>query len=428
MSTGRLYVVIGFVLLFPAHLSAQWLGSVSLESGYDDNAFSNASATPSALGSVSLQLGYFSPDDIWAANYSGGLYNYIAFPDRQFSSHTAGFSFRLPYGEAETNQFSALISGTTRLDRETFKPYDYSQVMGRIEINHTISALVRSKAGYYARYRSYPNFNALSYLEHSAWLSESSFLPTRTSISAQVEFGHKNYLSKSISGIQPEPLGTGTIAEGMIVDGGGGGNGSGRSGGNGDQGGGNGLRPGLSEAGLSSGADPNTMYLLFEEPSTSQIRAWVNVGQSLADGTGLSVRYLQRWNLTDRGRAFVGGAVDFIGEEELFDDPYSYESQELLLRLTQLLPWSAEVQIAGFYYRKNYGYPGTLDYDTGADDPRTDDRYGGWLSISKALPGNLLMFSGLRLNLQYTYTRNMSNTMYYDYRSNYVGLGISTDF
>ena len=166
----------------------------------------------------------------------------------------------------------------------------------------------------------------------------------------------------------------------------------------------------------------------INEPSTSQIRAWINVGQSIADGTGVSVKYLQRWNPGNRGAAMTGGSVDFIGEEELFDDPYSYESSEITIRLTQLLPWSMQAQIAGYYYNKNYPYPYTLDYSTAGTENRKDIRRGAWLTLNKAFPGDWFMFKGVRLTMTYVYTLNSSNNIFDDYNSNYLSLRFSTDF
>jgi len=53
---------------------------------------------------------------------------------------------------------------------------------------------------------------------------------------------------------------------------------------------------------------------------------------------------------------------------------------------------------------------------------------GGWLTVSKSIGGEWLLFDGLELTLGYVYLRNQSNTSVYDYHSNSLSLGISTDF
>ena len=187
-------------------------------------------------------------------------------------------------------------------------------------------------------------------------------------------------------------------------------------------------RMGIPGSGFRNGMDPSVEYLVYDEPSTRQLSAWVNVGQSLTDNIGLRLRFLQRWNLNDRGRAFVGGAVDFIGEEELFDDPYSYESSELSITLTYLLPWSMTLRTGGYYFFKDYNYPATLDYADPFATLRNDERTGGWFRIGKRIGGAWLLFNGLDVSIGYSYLRNQSNTGYYDYSSNSLTLGIGTDF
>ena len=262
------------------------------------------------------------------------------------------------------------------------------------------------------------------------------FFETRTSIRVQAEYGYKNYIQTAFSNTLAASTGTGNLVpehnSGLTLDGG-----DGKGGGNGGNGGGNGSgsgngdgsgRLGLNTNGQRGGMESSVEYLMFEEPSTSQLRAWINIGQSLSATTGLSVRFLQRWNLDDRGRAFVGGAVDFIGEEELFDDPYSYESSEGSLTLTQMLDWGVKLKGGAFYLAKRYDYPATLDYSDPDAASRQDDRFGGWLRVEKRFAGNWLMFSSLRVSLGYVYMQNASNTSYYDFTSNAVSIGMSTDF
>jgi len=87
-----------------------------------------------------------------------------------------------------------------------------------------------------------------------------------------------------------------------------------------------------------------------------------------------------------------------------------------------------KMQAGGYYLHKIYGYPSTLDYRVSDAAVRTDDRMGGWLTVSKSIGGEWLLFDGLELTLGYVYLRNQSNTSVYDYHSNSLSLGISTDF
>jgi hypothetical protein len=204
----------------------------------------------------------------------------------------------------------------------------------------------------------------------------------------------------------------------------GGGNGNGRDPGNMNGGGWGQRRIGMGGATMN----PDLTYLVYEEASTRQLRLWTNIGQSLGESTGLRLRYQQRINLNSRGRAFVGGAVERIGEEELFDDPYSYESSEATLTITKLLPWNMRAQASVFSFVKSYSYAAFIDEEGNGGGARADHRYGGWIQLQKPIVGEWLIFRGLDLSLHYMYLRNESNSPWYDYFSNTVGLGLSTDF
>ncbi len=441
--TQRILFLATTDLLFTATAQAQWFGSLSLDNGYDDNMFRNYNASGSASTDVSLMFGYFPDEQNWAVNYSGSLSAFSEYPERFYSVNSLGASYVLSLDKAERNTLTFLASGTARIDREDYMLYDYSQAMASVSLKQYLGGSLPLMASYRARYRQYPNFGELSYLEHFATLGSMIFFETRTSIRAQVELGYKNYTSNFLMNDEPAG-GSGFVADqtGLTLDGGGDGNGGGNGntgGGNGSSGGGNGNTEtgngngsgrmnlggnGNGQAGMESSVD----YLIYEEPSTSQLSAWINVGQSLGEQTGLSVRLRQRWNLTARGRAFVGGAIDFIGEEELFDDPYSYESTELSLMLTQMLPWSMTLKAGALYFLKNYEYPAIFDSPDTDTPMREDTRSGGWISLSRAFGGDWLLFSGLRISFNYTYLSNESNTEYYNYNSHAVGLGLSTEF
>lgn len=425
----RTVVLSAMLLLSAVSLEAQWLGTFSIESGYDDNMFRNYSAAEAALTDFTLMYGYFPEDRNWALNYSAGLTSFAQYSERLYSTHSLGASWAIPYGEDEANSLTILGSASLRLDGAEYELYDYSQFSATASMKHLMLDELPLLASYRVRYRSYPNFGELSYLEHFASLGSSVYFESSTSVRIQADFGFKNYLSSA--SYSPAPATAGFTSTGsMTVDGGGNGNGggSGSGGGNGSgSGSGNGAGR-MAMGGRGSGMEGSVQYLMYEEPSTSQLSAWINVGQGITETTGLSLRLLQRWNLTDRGRAFIGGAIDFIGEEELFDDPYSYESSEATLTLTQLLGWGMKMKMGGYYLLKTYGYPASLDYSDPAAPSRQDDRMGGWLTLEKSLAGSWLLFDGLDLTVSYIYLRNQSNTSYYDYSSNSISLGISTDF
>jgi hypothetical protein len=435
LNRGLLMMIFLLAPLFSS--TAQWSGSFSLGSGYDDNAFSNVNASESSFGFANLDFGFYPETENIGISYTGMFASYGNFPDRRYSTHSIFASFIQPYGNNDRNKLSIAGSFGLRSDAPDYQYYDYNQTMAYITARHYLGDILNANTGYSIRFRKYQNFDDMSYTEHTFWLGANHSFSWGTSITVLASVGMKNY--SPFNTVTEDPQATATSANpGLNIEGGGGGGGgnggsgggnggSGGSGGEGSGGNGNGNGGRMNEMGtMGSGISEHAQFVTYDDATTSQLRTKLTLGQSITETTGLSISYLRRWNLDDRSRAVVGGTVDFIGEEELFDDPYSYASDELSLRLTKVLPASMKLQFAGFMSFKRYSYP--ADFTGLSDITRNDKRYGGYATISKTIGGSWLLFSGLELSLGYTYTRNESNTLWYDYSSNDIVFGIGTDF
>jgi len=401
-----------------SNASGQWLGTFAFESGYSDNMFNSASRAEGLSTDYTLMYGFFPDDAHWAVNYSGAITTFNRYPDRLFSTHVLASSVVFPYGEYDANNISILASGSFRVDKAEYDLYDYQQALLSAALKQYMLPSLLGQLSYQARVRQYPHFDDLGYLEHLVQISGVSFFDTRTSIRLHAEFGFKKYLSTSVSVLPQVHGGISGTNSSLSAENGGNGHGYGQQGNS---------NPRRGSTG-AMGSGRSMEYLLYDEANTSQARLMLNIGQGLNDDIGIALRALRRWNLSDRGRAFVGGAVEFFGEEELFDDPYGYESSELSLTVTYLLPWSMRMQVSGAASLKNYGYPATLDYDTPGVDERSDMRSGAWMNLSKRVAGKWLLFTGLDLTLRYSWIRNQSNSAWFDYSANALSFGLSTDF
>ena len=74
--------------------------------------------------------------------------------------------------------------------------------------------------------------------------------------------------------------------------------------------------------------------------------------QSIIEKMGIYIQYRQQINLSDQITSFTGST--FYQDEELFDDPFSFESQDLSAQLTWMMPWSMRMQIGGSLIDKNF--------------------------------------------------------------------------
>ena len=90
--TYRMLVLAGAMLLFSTSAQAQWLGTLSIDNGYDDNMFRNYSASASASTDISLMYGFFPKDENWAVNYTGSLTTFSEYSERMYSLLTLAAS------------------------------------------------------------------------------------------------------------------------------------------------------------------------------------------------------------------------------------------------------------------------------------------------------------------------------------------------
>ncbi|MCD4692526.1 MAG: hypothetical protein K8R79_06415, partial [Calditrichales bacterium] len=139
--------------------------------------------------------------------------------------------------------------------------------------------------------------------------------------------------------------------------------------------------------------------------------------------------YRRQISLTDE-TDFVN-ADGYYHDEELFDDPFSYESESYSSQLTWMLPWSMKLQAGGAFVSKNYISEQAF---TSADDTlglggiRLDDRGSYFVNFSKTFYLNKNWLKSLHFNLNYSYIRNESSSYWYDYKNTVLGGGIQWNF
>ncbi|HEX9654191.1 MAG TPA: hypothetical protein VGA99_10810, partial [bacterium] len=163
------------------------------------------------------------------------------------------------------------------------------------------------------------------------------------------------------------------------------------------------------------------------KPSVSQWIGQMRMAQSLTNTTGLSTDVILRRNLENDVRYLAGQVSGYTSEDELFDDPYGYESEELGATLTQLLPWKFTFKAGTEYKWKDYVNRPALDLNGDAlssGELRSDRQIWTWLSLGKTFEFR----SGRTVSLFGEFYRidNQSNDSYYDYQGNFVSFAIET--
>ncbi len=392
-------LILFLLTLLPHFAWGQFRTSVSLFSSYDDNPFRNSFQRPDYITTGVLSFEYIPDESSFRFFATGNLSLFRDYSERRYFSNSFGVSYTKPFGEDEENALYVGTSYFMRFNRAAYDYYDFSQLIGYVNLKYYLdySEGVMSRAGYRLRYRGYRNLEEFSYLEHYGFVQLSKFFESKTTVLAELDLGNKNYVST------PASMFTAT---------------------------GNMHAAGMMGGRMDGRMNQNTRYVSYSRPSTTQLIGILRVAQSLSQTTGVSVQYLRRWDVSERTRFLSSGAVDFQGDEELWDDPYGYQGNEYNVTLTQNLPWGMTSRISTDYLVKDYARRtfAATDTNTPTGPLRSDTRLVVGIDLRKSFGEAWGFFDGFTISLSYFYQRNKSNDPYYDFRNNSFNVGLATQF
>lgn len=380
-------------------LNAQWTKSVSVSTGYDDNAFRNYQGLSDYATQVSAYLAKDFDGESWQSRlfYRGSFNLFAEYDERNYHYHQLGAAWSRIISE-QGNAFNLGVNGSLRANGQVYNYYNFQEASGYSNVKIRMGSASSANFGYRIRRRWYNNLSELDYLEHYLFARFGYSFQTRTTLTVETKYGRKSY-REQVTGEKTWQLGMGGYGH--------------HQGGMGQWGGWN--------------QEENSSQSV--KPSVSQWIGQIRVAQSLTNTTGLSTDLILRRNPGNGVRYLAGQVSGYTSEDELFDDPYGYESEELGVTLTQLLPWKVTLKAGGEYKWKDYVNRPALDLNgetLSTDELRTDRQIWTWLSLGKTFQFR----SGRTMSLFGEFYRidNQSNDFYYDYRGNYVSLGIETTF
>jgi hypothetical protein len=233
-----------------------------------------------------------------------------------------------------------------------------------------LSDNIINKFGYSFRSMSFDELGDFSYSEHALSGSFSVALPTSTTLIFQGDLGSKFYT-------------TANPAEGS-----------------------GGMRKGTSSI----------------MPSVTQLTGLVRVGQSIVEGTGLSLTTRYQWNIQKQTR-YLSSSYGFISNDELLDDHYGYEGLQTSLMLTQILDESMLLRITGGVQNRTYSSLAAYDLDGNqVAYRRVDERS----YVSLFFQRNFDV--GFTLKAAYDLIWNASNDAFYEYHNNALTLEFTLPF
>ncbi|HGY56089.1 MAG TPA: hypothetical protein ENK44_10320 [Caldithrix abyssi] len=385
------YFRIFALLLFSWHfVQAQFTSSLDVSTWYDDNVYRSPEPEQDILQDISIGLNYTPDKSAMNYFYNGSFLLYRNANTRNFSLHSFGLSYNKSFGNEDQNDFYFGGNWTMRLNGDDYNYYDYNQLYLYANFRFDLDwAFLR--AGYNYRYRGYTNIPDLTNYRHYLFVQANKSFETRTTIILETDLGYKSFAGQeTISGSS------------------GGGHGRGR---------------------MSDYYSEYSATEYNEIPSLSQVVLLARVSQSVTDKVGIYVQY--RTQLSPTKQTSFVNAGDYFQDEELFDDPFSYEAQSYSSQLTWVLPWSARLQIGGVMENKQYisEQAFTSAEDTvGLGGNRVDDRQSYFINLSKTLRIDKKWMESLHFYLNYNYIWNRSNSYWYDYKNAVIGAGVNWSF
>lgn len=408
----RNWVFISILLgeLASVSVFAQWTRSISVNTSYDNNAFRNYAA----LSDVVTQLSGYLAKDIMKENWQSRLYYrgsfnlFAEYDARNYHFHHIGGAFSRVFSK-RGNTLNLGLNGRLRSNGKIYNYYDFTEASayGNIKLNIGVPSI--ANFGYRLRGRWYSNLAELNYAEHYFFARYTHFFQSRTTLILEGNYGRKIYRDQ-ITGeaISPESE-------------------PGDMNGYGHHRGGMGHMGGYGNIGSSE--DSGNISSNNVQPRVGQWLGQVRLAQSMSNSTGLSADFVLRRNPGGEIRYLAGQVSGYISEDELFDDRYGYESEEISATLTQLLPWKFTFK-AGIESRwKDYVNRPALDLSGDAlpgEKHRKDRQVLAWFGVNKSF----IMLGGKSVNLggEFYWFDNRSSDLYYNYQVSLISFGVGMSF
>ena len=387
MKIFKYILSIGFFLASGSQIQAQFTKNLEISSYYDDNLFRSPTPSTDLLTSIEMSLNYRPESSNLNFYYNGSFLLYQDTYDRNFSLHGFGLFFNHSFGDDDRHTLYLGSDGNLRLNNEDYNYYDYTQIYIYSNIRFDLDILFM-KAGYNFRYRNYSNLSDLSNSRHYVFLQANKSFASRTTVIFEADFGYKSFAGENTYL---------TSSEG----------GSGRG----------------------NMVEQSQTTTTEEIPSLKQAIVLTRLAQSLHDKLGVFIQYRRQISLSDQINYI--NADGYYQDEELFDDPFSFESSSVSSGLTWILPWSMKLQIGGSLFSKNYiaeqAYI-SADDSVALGGARIDDQKNIYFNFYKTFYIDKNWLRLLKFNIYYSYIDNDSNSYWYRYKNSIFGGGIHWNF
>lgn len=378
MKNISVWLVIGFVFVANINILAQLSGSVGYSWFFDDNPQRTTLRESEFVNSAKSDFSYKLFDKELYLNYSGNYNSFRTISDRTFQMHSFGLNYALNTTDLEDENIFAGISYSLKKGTGDFAYYDYSQAIGFVNGKFPIDETLFLQGALNTSYKKFPSLNSLLHFENFASSQISKFFSSGTGVFIEAGIGLMNYSFNNV-----------TTTE--------------------------------TATGMQSGKMNSKNTKSF---SVAQFRSMAKVSQSVFESTGINFHYLYRQNIKDNKGMFVSADYIYSGDDELWDDPYGFSSNELGSEFTQKMPYEITFKISAQYDNRHYtnNLADSLNLTQ-----RVDERFSFWGGISKSFT-ELPLIGSLELSIEYMFINNKSNSALFDYKNNMLMFGASVNF
>ncbi len=377
--------------------------SVSQITVYDQNIFRNYFAAYDWVNQTTLNLQHNIQLSKLSVrfDYKGDLNLFYYYADRLSHAHQVGLESA--FNIVENFRCNLGSAFQLRKYKPDFKFFDYQTLAAYVQFLWDAWQITPIQFGYRFRFRDFPNLSELSYQEHYVLFQLKHFFPTRTTFIGEFNLGQKNYTSLQI----PE--------EEIVVTPKNSGNGRGQQ---------YGKRHGMMAS------DTSVVAYNMTAQKAQQISLSLKFAQSIFSKMGVSIEYIKQFSPSNSIRYLTGMEYSYSKDDELYDDPYACEKDELEITVTQILPWQSSLKLYLNLVDKKYLYSIVSDStmsQTQPDEKRNDQQQLVGLIVEKKFKLNKAL-KNLSFYAAANYLANQSNDLYFDFDGFYVYSGFELAF
>ena len=375
------------LLLLFVSAQAQLQTKIIISSYYDDNLFRSPQPESDLYSNLGIKLKYKAQDSNFSIHDE---INYLTFTNnnqRNFYLNNLGVDYFTPLGKDKDHTFYTGAEWTMRMDNQEYNYYDYQQFYAYANWRFNLNPFFL-KTGYNFRYRSYTYLPDLTNSRHYIFLQLNRAFQTGTTFILEGDAGYKTFTGSDFY-----------------------------------------LRSSGGKRGFGRWMEDDGAYSYSTIPDMAQGVLLARVAQSLHPRVGIYFQYRRQISLKEQSGYLNNES--YFQDEELFDDPFSYESTGYNSQLTWMSPWGIKLQFGGNLNTKDYISESAFlsaEDSVGLGGIRKDDQQIYYITLSKTIFIKKQWLNSLKLNLNYNYIRNESNSYWYDYKNATIGGSVQWHF